>query len=150
MKKYVSKGIIGTIFSCIIEFLGGWDTWLTSLIILMVADIVVGIIKSFLCKSDKSPSGGLSSKSMFRGGIKKFLILFLVVLGNILDSVISPVNNYVRCAVIGYYIANESLSIPENIGLCGIPLPKFLYSVLDSLKNDTDQHHSPNNTDKNV
>ena len=146
MKKEITKSVFFSLGGTIINWLGGWDIWLTSLMFLMVADIFVGIIKSVLCKSDKSSSGGLSSHSMFRGGIKKILILFLVVFGTVLDNIISPDNTYIRCAVAGYYIANESLSLLENIGACGVPLPKILYKVLDSLQNDSLRHHSTNNT----
>ena len=73
---------------------------------------------------------------MFEGGIKKIFILLLVALATVLDTIISPNDTYIRIMVVSYYIANESLSILENIGVCGIPLPQFLYSVLDSLRND--------------
>ena len=60
------------------NLLGGWDIWLSSLVFLMAADIIVGLIKAFLCKSDKSVSGGLNSASMFKGGLKKILIFFII------------------------------------------------------------------------
>ena len=87
-------------------------------------------------KSNKTLSGGLNSKSMFEGGIKRIFGLLLVALATVLDTIISPDDTYIRVMVVSYYIANESLSILENIGACGIPLPQFLYSILDSLKND--------------
>lgn len=135
MKKEVIKATIISIGSFIVNLLGGWDIWLTSLMILMVTDIIVGIVKSLLCRSDKSLNGGLSSTSMFRGSIKKILILIMVALATILDKIITPGNTYIRSTVVGYYIANESLSIIENIGACGIPLPKTFFKVLDTLKN---------------
>lgn len=87
-------------------------------------------------KSNKTLSGGLNSKSMFEGGIKRIFGLLLVALATVLDTIISPDDTYIRVKVVSYYIANESLSILENIGACGIPLPQFLYSIPDSLKND--------------
>lgn len=117
-----------------VNLLGGCDVWLTSLLILMVTDIVVGVIKALLNKSDKSKNGGLNSACMFKGGLQKFLILILVSLSTLLDTVLGPENRYVRSTVTAYYIANETLSILENIALCGIPLPKVLYSALDVLK----------------
>ena len=120
--------------SVIVNFLGGWDAWLAALITVIILDILTGIIKAILMRSNKSESGGLSSSSMFRGGIKKLFILFMVALGTVLDSIISPDNVFIRIMVVSYYIANESLSILENVGACGVPLPKVLYKILDSLK----------------
>lgn len=132
----------------LVHMIGGWDAWLTALSVLMAADIIVGIIKAFLLKSDKSHSGGLKSSSMFHGGIKKLLIFILVALGAILDHLISPDKMYIRSAVVAYYIANESLSILENIAACGIPLPNVLYSALDILRkqgeSDSDESNSAN------
>ena len=136
----ITKCIFSTVAGAIVNLLGGWDAWLTSLVILMLIDIVVGLAKSIMQRSDKSKSGGLNSASMFRGGIKKMLILLLVALGALLDQVISPEEMYIRSAVAGYYIANESLSILENAAACGIPLPKILYSALDILKMDNDDN----------
>ena len=115
--------------------------WLTALLTVMVIDILTGILKAVLMRSNKSESGGLSSKSMFRGGAKKVFILLMVALGAVLDSIISPDNVFIRIMVVSYYIANESLSILENIGACGLPLPKSLYKILDSLKDDGNHNH---------
>lgn len=139
MKKDIIKGGICLVGGMVIDLLGGWDIWLTSLIFLIVSDVIVGMIKAMLCKSDKSQSGGLSSASMFRGGVKKILILIMIALATLLDSVIIPEDSYIRSAVAAYYIANEALSVIENIGACGVPLPKFLYKILDSLKNKGDR-----------
>lgn len=124
------------ITSIVVNALGGWDIWLAALITTICLDIITGIVKALLMKSNKTQSGGLSSKSMFEGGIKKVFILLLVALSTVLDTIISPENTYIRVMVVSYYIANESLSILENIGACGIPLPQFLYSILDNLRNN--------------
>lgn len=131
------KWIICFISGFIVDILGGWDIWLAALLTVMVIDILTGILKAILMRSNKSESGGLSSKSMFRGGVKKIFILLMVTLGAVLDSIISPDNVFIRIMVVSYYIANESLSVLENIGACGLPLPKSLYKILDSLKDDT-------------
>ena len=128
------KLLVSFIFSIIIKMLGGWDIWLMALITVMILDILTGLIKAILMRSNKSESGGLSSASMFRGGIKKVFILLMVALGTVLDTIISPEDVFIRIMVVSYYIANESLSILENVGACGVPLPKVLYKILDSLK----------------
>ena len=135
MEKKI-KYILCFVSSIVVDALGGWDIWFTALITTICLDILTGIIKSLLMKSNKTLSGGLNSKSMFEGGIKRIFGLLLVALATVLDTIISPDDTYIRVMVASYYIANESLSILENIGACGIPLPQFLYSILDSLKND--------------
>lgn len=119
-----------------LNLLGGWDVWLASLMSLMATDIIVGIIKSLLCRSDKSESGALNAASMFRGGVKKILILVVIALATLLDEVIIPGSTNIRSVTAGYYIANEALSVIENIGACGVPLPKVFFRVVDSLKKD--------------
>lgn len=123
----------------LIRLLGGWDIWLTSLFTVIVLDIITGIIKATLNRSDKSWSGGLNSSSMFRGGVKKISILIMVALGTVLDGIIVPNEVFIRVMIVSYYIANESLSILENIGICGVSLPKALYKVLDLLKDKGDK-----------
>lgn len=132
------KFLCCVIGSLLIKALGGWDIWLTSLFAVMVIDIITGVIKAVLMRSNKSQSGGLSSVSMFKGGVKKVTILLLVALGTVLDNIITPDEAFIRIMIVSYYIANESLSILENIGACGVPLPKALYKILDSLKNESD------------
>ncbi len=132
------KYIVCVIASVTVKLLGGWDLWLGALFTVIGIDVLTGIIKSILMHSNKSESGGLSSVSMFRGGIKKIFIMLMVALGTVLDTILSPNEEYIRIMVVSYYIANESLSILENVGACGVPLPKALYRILDSLK-DTDK-----------
>ena len=122
MEKKI-KYILCFVSSIVVDALGGWDIWLTALITTICLDILTGIIKSLLMKSNKTLSGGLNSKSMFEGGIKRIFGLLLVALATVLDTIISPDDTYIRVMVVSYYIANESLSILENIGACGIPLP---------------------------
>lgn len=133
------KYIVCLIASVIIKYLGGWDAWLAALLAVICIDVTTGIIKAILMRSNKSESGGLSSTSMFHGGVKKVFILLMVALGTVLDSIISPEDVFIRIMIVSYYIANESLSIIENIGACGVPLPKALYRILDSLKSKGDE-----------
>ncbi len=133
------KWMVCLITGAIANILGGWDIWLISLITVIILDVLTGVIRAILMHSNKSDSGGLSSKSMFQGGVKKLFILMMVALGTVLDSIISPDNVFIRVIVVSYYIANESLSILENVGACGLPLPKILYQILDGLKNSGDK-----------
>lgn len=133
--KNSAKYIFSTIAGAIVNLLSGWEVWLASMVILMVADVVVGIIKVVMYCSDKKESGGLSFKRIFLSGLKKILVLILIALGALLDQIVSPENQYIRSTVAAYYIANEIFSILENVAACGIPLPQVLYFALDALKN---------------
>lgn len=81
----------------------------------------------------------LSSEVGFKGIAKKVLILLLVAVGNILDVYVLGDGAVCRSTVIGFYLANEGISILENAGNLGIPLPKKLISVLEQLKNDNNK-----------
>ena len=81
----------------------------------------------------------LSSEVGFKGIAKKVVILLLVAVGNILDIYILGGGAVCRSTVIGFYLANEGISILENAGNLGIPLPKKLVSVLKQLKNDNNK-----------
>lgn len=116
------------------SLLGGWDAWLNTLILFVVLDVVVGFIKAACGKSEKTPCGGLSSSVMFKGGLKKILIFVIVATASRLDLVISPDSVFLRSLVISYYVATEGLSIVENCGALGLPLPKKLITILENLK----------------
>lgn len=77
-----------------------------------------------------------------KGIAKKVMILVLVAVGHILDVYVLGGGVVCRSAVIGFYIANEGISILENAGNLGIPLPKKLVAVLQQLKKDNDKEDS--------
>ena len=99
MEKKI-KYILCFVSSIVVDALGGWDIWLTALITAICLDILTGIIKSLLMKSNKTLSGGLNSKSMFEGGIKRIFGLLLVALATVLDTIISPDDTYIRVIII--------------------------------------------------
>lgn len=131
MKSWICT-VIGAAGSWCAYMLGGWDTALATLIIVMAADYITGIIVAALKRSKKTESGGLSSKVGFIGLAKKFMILLFVLIGQRLDLVIGV--DYIRNAVIIGYIANELISITENAGLLGLPLPEVVTDTIDILK----------------
>ncbi len=93
----------------------------------MVIDYVTGIISAYLRKEISSAIG-------FRGIAKKVFIMFLVAVGHIIDTKLVGDGTVCRSTVIGFYIANEGISILENSGNIGLPLPEKLISVLKQLK----------------
>lgn len=112
--------------------LGGWDASLQVLIALMVADYITGVLVAAVWhKSTKSQSGALDSKAGFKGILKKGMILVLVWLGVLLDRATGA--NYIRTAVVLFFIGNEGISLLENLGLMGVPYPEFLKKALEAL-----------------
>lgn len=127
--KYV-KICLGILNSAIGYLLGGLDTMLICLLLFMLLDYITGIIKAF--KSKK-----LSSEVGFYGLLKKATILVVVMVAVQLDTALN-LDNVMRYLAIGFYIANEGLSILENAGEIGIPLPEKLKESLEKLRSDED------------
>lgn len=125
--------IIGTLGGIICSLLGGWDYPLQALIVLMVIDYLTGLLcAGVFKKSRKSRCGALDSRAGFRGILKKCIMLMLVLVGYQLDYVLGA--DFVRYAVIIAFIANETLSIIENAGIMGVPLPTVLKQAVEILK----------------
>lgn len=134
MKNTVVAGI-GMTGSFISTLLGGWDTGLATLCILMAVDYITGwIVAGVFKNSEKSESGGLSSTAGFKGLAKKGVMLLFVLMAYRLDLTVG--STYIRDAVIIAFIANEVISITENAGLMGIPIPAVIIKAIDVLKND--------------
>lgn len=122
---------------------GGMDGLLYALISFMILDYITGCLVAITQKE-------LSSKIGFKGIAKKVIIMALVAVGHILDThILGGGVAFCRNTVIGFYLANEGISILENAGELGIPLPKKLIAVLKQLrsKND-DQEESKESEDK--
>lgn len=125
--------VLGIIGSFIAELFGGWTTYLQTLLIFMVIDFVSGLLVAILFKnSNKTDSGTLSSQAGFKGICKKCYILLMVLVAHRLDVTLAT--DYIKTAVIIAFIVNELISIIENAGLMGIPIPKIVMSVIDVLK----------------
>ena len=131
----MGTGIFKTVFAAIGAAMayiwGPWDALILVLIAFVVADYITGIIKA-------ASLGKLDSSVGFKGLAKKVMILVLVGIGSLLDKVIPAANNAIRAAVIMFYIANEGLSILENAGALGLPLPSILKKWLLKL-NETNE-----------
>ena len=118
--------------------LGGWDASLQVLIALMVADYITGVLVAAVWhKSSKSSSGTLNSVAGFKGILKKCAILALVWIGVLLDNATGA--NYIRTAVVLFFIGNEGISLLENLGLMGVRYPTFLKKALEALHDQGDK-----------
>ncbi len=125
--------IIGVVGSGIIYLLGGWDMALQTLIIFMAVDYITGlVVAGIFHKSNKSETGALQSKAGWRGLCKKGMTLLVVLVATQLDRLTGT--EIIRDAVIIGYVANECISIIENAGLMGLPVPKVLINAIDVLK----------------
>ncbi len=106
---------------------GPWDALIIALVAMVAIDYITGIIKAAM-------QGKLSSLVGFKGLLKKVAIFLLVAVGVMVDKIIPATNEAVRNAVIFFYIANEGLSILENAGELGLPLPAALKKSLEKMK----------------
>ena len=121
------------------QIFGGFDAWLATLIIFMALDVVTGVIKGLTKKSEKTKGGGLDSRIMFNGGLKKLLIFVIIAVATALDHVIVGNGSTIRSITIGYYIASEGLSVLENASYCGLPLPTPIKNALETMHETYDK-----------
>ena len=128
MDKFIHT-ITATICGIFGFLYGKADGLIYALLAFIILDYVTGLTAACINKN-------LSSEVGFKGIAKKVVILLVVAVGNIVDIYILDGGAVCRSTVIGFYLANEGISILENAGNLGIPLPKKLLSVLKQLKND--------------
>ena len=133
MKNHIFITIVGTMGSLVASFFGGWNESLTTLLIFMCIDYATGlIVAGVFHKSQKTESGALESRAGFKGLCRKGAILLFVLIGHRLDVAMGT--TYIRDAVCIAFIANELISIVENAGLMGIPIPTVITKAIDILK----------------
>ncbi|WP_213818811.1 phage holin family protein [Garciella nitratireducens] len=109
-------------------FLGGFDGFLYALVALMVADYITGVMCAIVDKK-------LSSEIGFRGIFKKVLIFVLVGIGHMIDTNLIGEGSVLRTAIIFFYCSNEGISMLENAGRLGLPIPEQLKDILVQLHN---------------
>lgn len=128
MKEFICAALagIGTFLTFIF---GDWDVALQCLVIAITLDYISGIIKAFVNKE-------LSSKIGVKGILKKVGVLVVVALAVLIDKITGE-SGAVRTLVIYYFVANEGLSIVENLGEAGLPIPDVIKKALKSLKNES-------------
>ena len=123
------NAIISAIATTFLYLIGGLDIAISCLLIAIILDYISGIIKAFVNKN-------LSSEIGFKGILKKVGVLIVVMLAVLVDRVAGE-TGAIRTLVIYYFVANEGLSIIENIGEAGVPIPKKLKDALKILKKET-------------
>lgn len=110
-------------------FVGSVDSFVVVLVALVVVDYMTGMIASAL-------EGKLSSQVGFRGIIRKLLIFVLVAAAHLVDLAIGWNMHIIRDAIVFFYIANEFISIVENAGRAGVPIPAVLRKAIELLKDE--------------
>ena len=129
--------IVGTVGDFIASLFGGWDTALATLLIFMAVDYATGlIVAGVFHKSQKTENGALESRAGWKGLCRKGTSLLVVLVAYRLDLVIG--SNFVKDATIIAFIANETISIIENAGLMGAPIPAVVVKAIDVLKQKAD------------
>lgn len=128
--------IIGTIGGFITALFGGWSIALKILIIFMLVDYITGILNAAVFKtSGKSATGTLSSAAGFKGLCRKGTTLLIVMVACQLDILMG--STIIRDITIITFILNELVSIIENAGLMGIPIPKIIRNAIELLRSKT-------------
>lgn len=130
MKLLAFLGVIG---SGIASLFGGWDAALTTLMIFMGVDYVTGlIVAGVFHTSNKTQTGTLESHAGWKGLCKKGVTLMVVLVACRLDLIMG--SSFIRDAVVIAFIGNETISITENAGLMGVPIPAVVKKAIEVLK----------------
>lgn len=123
----VLSGVFAVIGLWLGLFIGPVSGLLIALIVFVITDYITGLASAIVRKE-------LSSSVGFKGLARKILIFLIVGIANVLDVYVLGANAVLRTAVILFYMANEGLSIIENAGEIGLPIPKKLKEVLAQLR----------------
>ena len=137
MKRVICT-VVGMVGGFIASLFGGWSTGLVTLLIFMSIDYLSGlIVAGVFHNSPKTGTGTLESRAGWKGLGRKCMTLLFVLIAYRLDLELST--NYIRDAVIIGFMANELISITENAGLMGIPLPDIITKSVDVLTKKADK-----------
>lgn len=130
--------VLGMIGGAVAGAFGGWSADLAALVTFMAVDYISGLlVAGVFQKSQKSRSGALESRAGFQGLCRKGMILLMVLIGAGLDRLLGL--DFIRSAVCVGFAANELISILENAGLMGIPIPQVLRRAVELLQNRSEE-----------
>ena len=134
---YGALALLAAAGAALTRALGGWDTALQTLVILMAVDYATGTLCALVWRrSPKSESGAFESKASLKGLIRKGAILLTVTIAARLDLLMGT--EMTRTAVILFFIANDGFSIIENLGVMGVPLPRAVREAFSLLRSKSD------------
>lgn len=133
MKQNIIVTVSGLVGGVVTALFGGWDSDLITLFIFSCVDVATGFILACVFhKSPKTDSGGLKSSKMAEGLFRKFMIFLLVAIGHRIDLMFGT--EYIMSGICIAFIVNELISIIENAGLMGVPIPNVLKKAIDILE----------------
>lgn len=125
--------LIGCAGSVITSLFGGWDAALVTLLIFMGIDYVTGlVVAGVFHTSEKTDNGALESRAGWKGLCRKGVTLLVVLVACRLDLMMG--SNFIRDAVVIAFVVNETISIIENAGLMGVPIPAVITRAIEVLK----------------
>lgn len=125
-----AAGVVG---SAIASAFGGWDAAMITLVSMMVIDYLTGVlVAGVFHNSPKTENGALESKAGWKGLCRKGVTLLIVLVAARLDIILGT--EFIRDAVVIGYIANEIISIIENAGLMGVPIPEAIKKAIEVLQ----------------
>ena len=131
--KNIICAIFGIIGSFVASVFGGWSAALSTLLIFMAIDYISSlIVAGVFHTSPKSDNGTLESRAGWKGLIRKCMTLLAVLIGARLDILLGTA--YIKDALVIAFCVNELLSIIENWGLMGLPMPKVMSDAVELLK----------------
>ena len=129
---------VGLVFGAVAAYFGGWDASLQTLVIFMAIDYITGlVVAGIFHTSPKTKTGALESLAGWKGLVRKGETLLIVLVACRLDAVIG--SNFVRDAAVIAFICNETISIIENAGLMGIPIPAVVTKAIEVLRQRTEK-----------
>ena len=134
--------VTGCLGAAIAAVFGGWSAGMTTLLIFMAVDYATGlIVAGIFHRSPKSDGGALESRAGWKGLVRKGVTLLIVLIACRLDIMLGV--TYIRDAVVIAFIVNESLSILENAGLMGVPIPAAITKAIELLKDNSESGSAP-------
>ncbi|WP_135553248.1 phage holin family protein [Paenibacillus cymbidii] len=131
-KETFIGGMIAAAGTAVSAWLGGWDTAIKLLLTLMVADYVSGVLGAWKTKS-------VNSEVMFWGGIRKGVVMAVILLAVQLDQLVGNSAPIFRTIALYFYIGREGLSVVENFGVLGVKLPAAVTKRLEQLQQKGDE-----------
>lgn len=133
MKKMkIFDSVVAIIATFFTYLFGGWDVALSILITFMILDYITGVIWAYIQKN-------LNSEVGFKGLVKKCTILIVLIVGAMLDRLLNSGEWVFRTLVAYFYIANEGISLLENISNLGVPIPSKIKDALEQLNKEDER-----------
>ena len=131
MEKHFN-GIVAILATFFTYLFGSWDLALQVLIVFMILDYGTGVLYAYLTDQ-------LNSEVGFKGLVKKCMILVVLIIGVMLDRIVGNGTWVFRTLVAYFYIANEGISLLENVGNIGTPIPNKIRNALEQLNKDDEE-----------